>query len=102
VLACSWALAAAPIASSGMARAARRPRCLRIRQRDRPGSCSSANVQPQRERAATAKRTAARVNEHFQGRRRYVSMASRRTNQPVISPHEHTFVSTGLSLSGLI
>jgi hypothetical protein len=40
------------------------------------GSCSSANVLLRRERATTAKRTAARVND-LQGRRRYLSMASK-------------------------
>jgi hypothetical protein len=51
---------------------AARPR-LRSRQRDRPSMHSSniTNDQPQRERAATAKRTAARAND-FQGRRRYL------------------------------
>jgi hypothetical protein len=43
---------------------------------DRPGSCSSATVQPQRERVAAVKRTAARVND-LQGRRRYLSIASK-------------------------
>jgi hypothetical protein len=87
VLACCLALATPPFGSSRMTRstaqATQQNDAQHSRQRDRPGSCSSADVQSQRERAATAKRTAAGVSD-LQGRHHYLSMTSKgATNQEV-------------------